>query len=211
MKIHGIRLYPQTMRTVRGVDGAPILIHGRLCDGLSDFMYIFGNLAPLWMDHIFASSFGVTIGEDPMPDLRYQFGPSLIDAELDGQLMFLSGDDFPSWAGRYPGQCGYLLIFRGLPTFDLARRIFWDSEFRLTSGTWPEDLRAVLHCWDDIYWQLFSADGTDVDALINAHEGDPRLKMFLVELDREYPDPSNEELQPARAPGRRPPTRLTPR
>jgi hypothetical protein len=196
MEIHGLRLYPQTVRTVRGI-GAPIYIHDRLRHDCSDFMYIFRRLAPRWMGHTFVSSFGITIGEDPMPDLRNQFGPSLIDAELDGQLMFLSGDDFSSWADRYPEQCQYLLIFREIPMFDIARRIFWDIDSHLPSDAWPHDLRAVLHCWDDIYWQLFSADGTDIDALINAHDGDPRLKMFLVDFDREYPDPSNEELQPA--------------
>jgi hypothetical protein len=51
--------------------------------------------------------------------------------------------------------------------------------------------------WDDIYWQLFTTDPADLDILIQAHTSDPKLKMYFVDLDREFPDPSNEELQPA--------------
>jgi len=51
--------------------------------------------------------------------------------------------------------------------------------------------------WDDIYWQLFTTEYSDVEMLIRSHDGDPRLKMYFVDIDREYPDPSNEELRPA--------------
>jgi hypothetical protein len=46
-----------------------------------------------------------------------------------------------------------------------------------------------------IYWQLFTTEHTDLNALIRAHTGDPKLKMYSVDFDREYPDPSNQELQ----------------
>ena len=51
--------------------------------------------------------------------------------------------------------------------------------------------------WDDIYWQLFTTDRSDLRILIRAHAGDPKLKMCFVDFDREYPDPTNQELQPA--------------
>jgi hypothetical protein len=49
--------------------------------------------------------------------------------------------------------------------------------------------------WDDIYWQLFTTERSDLDALMRAHTGDPKLEMYFVDLDREYPDPSNQQLQ----------------
>jgi hypothetical protein len=57
-------------------------------------------------------------------------------------------------------------------------------------------MRAVLHMWDDIYWQLFSTVRSDIDFLIQVHADDPRLDLYYVDFDKEYPDPSNEELQP---------------
>jgi hypothetical protein len=51
--------------------------------------------------------------------------------------------------------------------------------------------------WDDMYWQMFTTAPGDLDLLIRAPSGDPKLKMYFVEFDSEYPEPSNEELQPA--------------
>ena len=70
----------------------------------------------------------------------------------------------------------------------------------MTSHTWPIEMRALLHMWDGVFWQLFTTEESDVDTLRRAHGGDPRLKMFFVDLDREYPDPSNAELEPANLP-----------
>jgi len=58
-------------------------------------------------------------------------------------------------------------------------------------------MRALLHMWDDIYWQLFTTERSDLDFLIRAHAGDTRLKMYYVDFDREFPDPSNLELKVA--------------
>jgi hypothetical protein len=49
--------------------------------------------------------------------------------------------------------------------------------------------------YDDIYWQLFSTERSDLDALLRAHAGDPKLKMYFVDFDREYPKPSDQDLQ----------------
>ena len=89
----------------------------------------------------------------------------------------------------------FLPIFRAPPTFDLLKRLYWSRDFRLTSDTCPSEMRAVLHMWDGIYWQLFTTERTDLDILIRVHSGDPKLKMYTVDFDREYPDPSNQELQ----------------
>ncbi len=45
--------------------------------------------------------------------------------------------------------------------------------------------------------QLFTTESADLDILIRAHGGDPKVKMYRVDFDREYPDPSNQELQVA--------------
>jgi hypothetical protein len=200
MKIHGLRIYSQFVDVVRG-DGAPILTHGRVSEDCSDFFYTFRPLASVWRGHHFANEFGVSYGEnmeleDPMPGLREQFGSSLVAADLDSQLLLLRGDDFERWGpSMYFREGAFLPIFRERTAFDLLKRLYWSRDFRLTSESWPSQMRAVLHMWDDVYWQLFTTERLDVDALLRVHIGDPKLKMYFVDFDREYPDPSDQELQ----------------
>lgn len=135
--------------------------------------------------------------EDPWPGLRQQYGSSLVNANVDTQLLLLRGDDFLTWAAKlYTIEGALLPIFREAVSFDLLKRLYWDQSFRLNADTWPTEMRAVLHMWDDIYWQLFSTVRSDIDFLIQAHAGDPKLDMYYVDFDKEYPDPSNEPLQP---------------
>jgi hypothetical protein len=200
MKIHGIRIYPQSVEVVRGVDG-PIFVHGSVSDDCSDFFYTFGPLASLWRGHVFADDFLIVHDErggreDPIPGLREQFGSSLIAADIDSQLLLLRGDDFERW-GRVMHFCegAFLPIFREPPPFELLNRLYWSRDFRLSCETWPSQMRAVLHMWDDIYWQIFTTERSDLDDLMRAHADDPKLELYFVDLDREYPDPSNQKLQ----------------
>ena len=207
MNIHGLRFYPQSIKMIRP-HHEPIFIHGRVSEDCEDFFYIFSPLASVWRGHIFAQTFGVSYDEglnreDPMPALRGQFGSSLIDADVDSQLMLLRGEDFTRWgASMYFVEGAFLPIFRERPTFELLKRLYWDCEFRLTSETWPGELTSVLHMWDDVYWQIFTTERTDLDVLLRAHSGDSMLKIYSVSIDLEYPDPSNKELLPATHPDR---------
>jgi hypothetical protein len=90
-----------------------------------------------------------------------------------------------------------LPIFRTVPTFELLTRLYYGRDFRLTSETWPVQMRALLQMWDGVYWQMFTTEQTDVDTVIRTHAGDPKFKMYVVDLEREYPDPSNQELEVA--------------
>lgn len=202
MKIHGIRIYPQSVKVERGI-GAPTFVHGRVSDDCSDFFYTFRPLASLWRGHFIANDFAVSfdehcVREDPIPGLREQFGASLVAADIESQILLLRGDDFGGWgASMYFCQGAFLPVFRHSPGIDVLKRLYWDRNFRLTSESWPGEMRAVLHMWDDIYWQLFTTKRSDIDVLMRAHAGDPKLKMYFVDFDREYPDPSNQQLQPA--------------
>ena len=191
MKIYGIRIYPQSVEVDRS-GSSPIFVHGRVSDDCSDFFYTFRPLAPLWRSHYFANEFTGSY-EDPMPGLREQFGSSLIAA--DSQFLLLHGDGFARWGNSlYFCEGALLPIFRETPDFKLVRRLYHDD---LISATWPGHMRALLHMWDDIYWQLFTTERSDLDFLIRAHAGDTRLKMYYVDFDREFPDPSNLELKVA--------------
>jgi hypothetical protein len=209
MKIHGVRIYPQSVKVVRGAGGAPIYLHDSVTEDCSDFFYIFRPLTPLWRGHFFANDFAVSydqhIGlEDPIAGLFERYGPSLVAADLESQSVLLRGDGFASWgAEMYFCEGAFLPIFRAVPTFDFLKQLHGSRDFPLTSATWPRELRAVLHMWDDVYWQLFTTERTDVDLLIRAHAGDPKLKMYSVDFDREFPEPSNEEL-PLAAPSDEP-------
>ena len=200
MEIHGVRIYPKSVRVVRG-NGAPIFVHGRVDESVSDFFYIFRPIAYLWYGHLFLNAFGVTLGEDPLPGLREEYGTALADFDVESQLLLLRGDDFRTWGARhYTVEGAFLPILRYPVPFERLKRLYWDPAFHLTTQTWPEEVRAVLHMWDDVYWQLFSTERSDVDLLVRAHADDPRLSMYYVDFDREYPDPSNQPLTPAAPP-----------
>jgi hypothetical protein len=203
MKIHGLRVYPQSVDVIRG-EGAPILVHGGLSEEWSDFRYVFHPLAVALRDHVVVHDFAISytelgVREDPILKLRDRFGASLLDADVASQLMLLRGDDFESWADTvYFAGGAFLPVCREIPPFDALTRLFWGGS-RLTSDTWPSHMRALLHMWDDIYWQLFTTEPSDLDLLIQAHRGDAKLKMYFVDLDLEYPEPSGRMLQSATA------------
>jgi hypothetical protein len=201
LKIHGIRIYPQSVEIVPG-EGAPIYVHGSVSEDCSDFFYTFRPLASSWCGHLFAKDSALRVSSDNLPRLRKIFGSSLVAADIKTQLLVLKGDDFEQWGSSMDFCEGaFLPVFREQPSFDLLNDLFWSRDFKLTSETWPAGMRAVLHLWDDIYWQLFTTGRSDIETLLQAHAGDPKLKMYFVDLDREYPDPSNQELQPATLPG----------
>ena len=201
MNIYGLRIYPQSVEVIRG-QGSPIYVHSSVDEQYSDFFYIFRSFTPVLSGHLVANDFPVTYGEngmeDPIPGLKERYGSAFVCADIDSQIVLLQGDDFLNW-GRAAHFCegAFLPVFRKPPGFSLLKRLFWGRDFRLNSAAWPASMRALLHMWDDMYWQLFTRERSDMDLLIQAHARDPRLKMYFVDLDREFPDPSNETLRPA--------------
>jgi hypothetical protein len=196
MQIHGVRIYPKSVQVIEG-SGAPILLHGRVNTDVSDMFYIFAPTAPLWKDHLFVNDFALTIGEDPLPGLHRQYGSSLINADVKTQLLMLRGDDFLDWAAdQYTVEGAFLPILREPLPSNRLKELYWQRRSRLQSDTWPPQMRAALHMWDDIYWQFFSTERSDIELLVQTHADDPRLALYYVDFDREFPDPSNQRLQP---------------
>lgn len=197
MPIHGVRIYPKSVQVVQGKN-APIFVHGRVSEECSDFFYIFRPVAYLWYGHFFVKEFGLTYGEDPLPGLQEQYGSSLVNADIATQLLLLRGDDFPKWAADvYTVGGAFLPILRESVPFDRLKDLYWQPSSQLKADTWPPEMRAVLHMWDDIYWQFFSTERSDIDRLVQAHTGDPKLDMYYVDFDKEYPNPSNQPLERA--------------
>jgi hypothetical protein len=197
MKIHGVRIYTN-YQTVLAVD-APMYIHDSLCRECPDFYFLFHPMAEKWRGLLIADSFPVNSNrqggkEDPTPRLRERFGASLVAADLNTQFMLLHGDNFPQWAPTMAYCEGaFLPIFEEAPGFEVLYEIYQN----LTTETWPARMKALVHMWDDVYWQFFSPDSADMEFLIQAHaKKNPKLEMYFVDFDREYPDPSNEELKP---------------
>ena len=199
MKIHGLRLYPQTIDVIPG-EGAPILVHGGLSEDSTDLSYLFRPLAPALRDHFVVHDFAISytergVREDPMVKLRQRFGSSLLEADEASQLMLLRGEAFETWAeAMFFAGGAFIPVFREAPPFAELKRLFWGGP-PLTSGTWPDQMRALIHMWDDIYWQLFTTERSDVDLLVQAHQVDPKLKLYFADLDLNYPDPG-ETVQP---------------
>jgi hypothetical protein len=183
MKIHGVRIYR------------------------SGFLNVFRATTAAWHDCIFANDFGVTINangavEDPLPGLRRTYGSALLAVDVQRRLVLIRGSEFDRWGAAMAFCEGALLpVLHEATPFETLRRLYWDRTFRLTSDTWPVQMRALLHMWDGVFWQLFTTEESDVDTLVRAHSSDPKVKMFFVDLDREYPDPSNAELMAANLPG----------
>jgi hypothetical protein len=202
MKIHGVRFYPQSVKTVRG-SGSPIYIHDSVAEDCSDFFYIFRSMAQLWHGHFIANEFVGSYDKQmrivaPMRQLREQFGSSLQSVDVKSQLLLLKGDNFEQWGASLQFSEGALLpIFSALPKFSLVKKVYCGRDFQLNSKTWPASMRSLIHMWDDIYWQFFSIERSDVDALIREHTNDKKLKIYRVDLDEEFPDPSNKKLRPA--------------
>ena len=197
MKIHGVRIYINC-QTVLAVD-APMYIHDSLCHECNDFYFLFHPMAERWRGLLMADTFSATSNqqggkEDPTPRLREQFGASLVAADLNTQFMLLQGDNFLQWAPTMTYCEGaFLPIFQEAPGFDVLYELFQN----LTSATWPARMKALVHMWDDAYWQFFSPDPSEIEFLIQAHARQKRkLEMYYVDFDREYPDPSNEDLKP---------------
>ena len=126
-----------------------------------------------------------------------RYGPHLHDADVKTQLLMVRAEGFSSWAPTFHSDEGATLaVFREPPPYSLVQRMFWDPDSRLCSESWPAGMRSLLHNWDDVFWQLFTVEPADIDLLTRSHSADPTLKMYFVDLDREFPDPSNEELVP---------------
>ena len=191
---------PPVMCIVMRLRDPPMKVHG-LRIYRNDLLGIFRPVAAAWRGHIFANDFGVNINadgtlEDPLPALGSQYGPALVAADVRRQLVLLRGDDFCRWGASLSGNEGALLpIFRDAPPLELLSRLYWGPDFRLTPYTWPANMRALLQMWDGAYWQIFTTERSDIDALIHAHAGDQKFKMYFVDLEHEYPDPSNQELE----------------
>jgi hypothetical protein len=200
MKIHGVRIYPQSVR--KNVDSStPIYVHDSVSSSCSDFFYTFRPIASLWKDCFLAMDFPIGYNdrgelEDPIPSLRQRFGSSLVTVDARSGLALLRGGGFEEWGSSlHFYESAFLPIFDRIPAFELLNHLYWSRDYRLTSENWPNDLRAVLHMWDDVYWQLFTPAQPSVEKLIQTHFKDPKLKMYSVDFDQEFPDPSNQELQ----------------
>lgn len=172
----------------------------------SEFQRLFERCESLWQGHSIVMDFGVTIGEggqveNPVPGLKAEFGNSLVAADLESRLLMLDGNCFELWAPHLAHHPGTILtVFRRQPSLKQLRRLYWDRSFRLTSETWPTQMRAVLHEWDDTFWQLFSCVSSDIEGIVRTHGNDDGLSIHPVQIEREFPNPSNAKLKRAFGP-----------
>lgn len=197
MKIHGVRIYTNCQMVL--ATDCPMYIHDSLCRECSDFYFLFHPMAERWRDTVIADIFpvhydGRGLVGDPIAGLREKFGSSLIDANVKSQFMLLRGGDFARWGpNMHYVEGAFLPVFQESPGYDVLNGIY----HKLTSDTWPAKMKGLVHMWDDVYWQYFSRDESDIEFLIQAHaQKHPKLEMYYVDFDREYPDPSNEDLKP---------------
>jgi hypothetical protein len=199
--IHGIRIYPNTLKLEPGEGGSPILIHGQISKRYNDLSYLFLPVSEIWKNVYMARDFGTQYDEsgrmaDPIPELKTRYGSALVQAYVKPQIAILNGNAFSAWSleeNIYEG--AFIPIFSEMPDEKMVSKLFWDNEFKLTSRTWPTELLSFIHMWDDVFWQYFSRDKSEIDLLIEEHLKRKKMRMFHVDLNREYPDPSADELK----------------
>ena len=201
MKIHGIRFYPQTV-AIKPTGAGALIFHGTLSKKFSDLYYIFRPLESDWTNLVLEANCVTLLGEACEEDqviarLRARLGSGLEGVDIERLLALVRGSSFPMWAPQARShQAEFIPVFKELPSPQFRKR-FHSASVKLRSSKWPKEMRALVHMWDDAYWQLFTTERTDINALIRAHSRDPKLKMYTVDFDLEYPEPGNTKLQPA--------------
>jgi hypothetical protein len=199
-QIYGIRFYPQTVKIVQGI-GAPICLHDRLAERTSDIHYIFRPLGEFLRSKFITDDFCVCydergILEDPVPGLKERYAQNLVGWDLKRQIVFLDGSAFDVWGPNvYSCEGAFHQVFeKGILGGAVGEIHELDDALADFQDAWPDGLCSIIHMWDDIYWQYFTVDHSEIDLLVEAHRRDTRLKMFEVDVRKEYPDPSNEDL-----------------
>jgi len=199
MTIGGVRVYPQTTKVERGAGGTPIFCHGRISHEVTDFYYLFSPMMHQWSGSYLATEFAVDLDEvtgEATPVAEVQaLGRSIAAMDMERQLMVLQAATFNEWGKELHFFHGALIpVFWEIPDTELLRKFYWDETYMLSSANWPPPLRAVLHLYDDVYWELYSSLEADLQNFIRVHRDNPRLRLYHVELDAEYPTPSNKPL-----------------
>ena len=199
MTIHGVRFYPQTVSTT-SMSAGKILFHRRISKKYSDLYYIFRPLTAAWADlilEIHCARLGESGDDARAPKrLHERFGAELEELDFERRTAFVRGSSFPAWApNAHSIQAEFIRIFDRVPSPQSRKRL--DSpHFKLKPSKWPKELRAVIHMWDDIYWQLFTPDPSYIHTLISRHSNDPLLKAYHVDLNDDFPEPGDKKLRP---------------
>lgn len=197
MRVYGIRVCPQSWLLPQSEGESE-------GENTTDFWYIFKHLAPRWPDCYFAAGFETVSTnrsgiEDPIQALRERYGPDFLAANLQRQTLLLRWAAFELWAVSKLSNEGFAVdVFKGPLSSGDADRLFRPNGLRSISGHWRPNQQAIIHCWDDIYWQMFTTDRSAINELIRIHDGDAKLKLYAVDFAHEFPEPSNRELQPAK-------------
>lgn len=195
MKVPGIRFYPQTVE-VDNSGTAPMFIHDHLDEEKSDFHCIFHPIWEYMQEKVIAWDFCVTYGENPIPELKEQFGDALIEVDLRNQILFLNGSFIESWASEVRVFEGaYFTVFNSVPNYELTKKLFWGRNFKLATKNWPDELLLVIEMWDDIFWQIFTKDIAVLKNIAIAHDKNAKIKMYHVNIDDDSPDPRNVKLK----------------
>jgi hypothetical protein len=192
----GLRFYRSSVRQTRG-NGVPILVHGQIEPGRSDFDVIFRCLYPRWKPLCILSEHWRFEPEQRRDMLRHVRG-GMIWANGDTSLILhharvleRRGRSMQEFEGNT------LLLYAEPPPETLS----WE-EYLCIAGhgerSYPAAIRTVLHNFDGIYWEIYSTDPSDLDLLISEHRGNDALQMFRVEFGADFPTPGNRSLQRAR-------------
>ena len=205
-EIRGLRIQPDS--TMVGQGAVPMLFHGNVSEDCSDFWYIFRCMVPVFDGLLFADSLGVVYEYDESGNrveqralLGARYGRHVAACDEQRQLILLQGSGFMSWGmDRRFCQGAFVPLFGEAPSFDTVDELFRGSDEAIRSGAWPDEMRALMYMWDDIYWEYYTREPSDIDRLLLAHQDDRNLKLYRVDIGEDYPNPREVELPVARLP-----------
>lgn len=193
----GLRFYRSSVRVERG-KGVPIFVHGEIESGRSDFDFIFKCLYERWSAR-FVLSEHCCFAENDREDVLMHVKDGLIWANGETSLLLHEGSFLPSFGREMPEFDGSILV---ILRDCIDQGFTWKKFLDLANGNLVEvgDSAAVcgiVHNFDGVYWELFPADAEELEILLTTHRGNKALKMFWVDIAKDYPTPANRSLAEA--------------
>ena len=179
-KVHGIRSY-------FGNSEKPA------SETCNDIQRLFDGMAGHFKQYGFTDEFGINYNDDPRKVAVGLYGAHLLEVCDKSQVALISGERFRKWMAESNVYEGF---FHMVVRLEEEREGWTDDIYHsLNTRTWPSWLVAVIHMWDDSYWEFYSREKALVDGFFELHRLNQSLDLFRVELDLDFPDPRNTTLE----------------
>ena len=194
--VRGLRFYRSSIRRV-DEGGTPMFLHGQIEPDRSDFDLIFRPLYPRYEGKFMLSAheiFSADTQEESLANVQRRLVWANGRTSLmvhDASALDFMGPTMEEFQGKD------LLIWNDLPHPSMTWQDYLGIVYAPGERRWPPSLHCLLHCWDGIYWEIFTTDESELRELLKAHRDRAALQIFHVDFALDYPNPVRTELKPA--------------